>query len=120
MLSLAEHPVAAAVGVTAPPVVAAAVEIGPEAVAYVGVGGALALLFRLVFRALSVKDTEMVRLVENMRSERDRAQAWERWQAARADHWYAVALNDPNPPPIPPHPTDPPPTPAPVPLGPPD
>lgn len=91
----------------------AAVEVGPEAVAYVGVGGMLALLFRLVFRSLAVKDTEVERHMRRLTSERDRAQAWERWQAARADHWYAVALGDPNPPPIPAQPVDPAQTPEP-------
>lgn len=86
--------------------VAAAIEVGPEAIAYVGVGGMLALLFRIVFRTLSVKDTEMVRLVQQLRRERDRAQRRERWQAQRADHYYARAMGDPNPPPIPPEPVD--------------
>jgi hypothetical protein len=87
-------------------VLAAGVTVGPEAVAYVGVGGMLALLFRLVFRTLAVKDTEVERHMRRLTSERDRAQAWERWQSARADHWYAVALGDPNPPPIPAQPID--------------
>lgn len=91
-------------------VLAASIEVGPETVTYVGVGTALALLFRLVFRTLSRNDTEMVRLVGNLRSERDRAVAWQVYERGRADHWYARALGDPNPPPLPEPPADPPPT----------
>lgn len=99
----------------------ATVNVGPEGVAYVGVGGMLLMLFRLVFRALSVKDTEVLRLVEQLRTERDRAQRWSEYHRQRADHWYAVALGDPNPPIIPTPPADlaPMPTTVPDPLPPP-
>lgn len=89
---------------------AAGIDVGPEAVAYVGVGGMLALLFRLVMRTLSVKDVEMVRLVEQMRQERDRAHAWAEYHRQRAEHYYAVSLHDPNPPPLPNPPKQPPPS----------
>lgn len=86
---------------------------------YALAGAALAMLFRIVFRTLSRTDTETVRLVGQLRRERDRAQAWERWQGARADHWYAVALGSKDPPPIPPQPVDAPPDAPPVPIEPP-
>lgn len=74
-------------------------------VAYIGVGGMLVLLFRLVMRTLSVKDVEMVRLVGRLAQERDRAVEWQQYERQRADHWYARALGDPNPPPLPSTPT---------------
>ncbi len=48
----------------------------PQAITYAGVAGMLALLFRLVYRGLAVKDVEMVRLVQHLRDERDRATSW--------------------------------------------
>lgn len=90
--------------------------VAPEISAYSAVAVALLLLFHIVFRTLAVKDTEVERHMRRLTNERDRAQAWERYQAGRADHWYARALGDPNPPPIPPMPSDPPPVESPHPT----
>lgn len=109
----------ASAGSTLAAVFAAAIEVGPEAATAVGVAGMLALLFRVVFRTMSRNDTEMVQLVQTLRRERDRAQAWERYQASRAAHYYARMLGDPNPPPILPEPVEKPDQAAPAPIPPP-
>jgi hypothetical protein len=78
-----------------------AVEVAPEVGAYFGVGGALLLLFRVVFRTMSRTDTETVRQFAQLRQELAYERAWRQYERGRADHFMARALNDPQPPPLP-------------------
>lgn len=69
-----------------------------EYVPYGIVGGALLLLFRTVFRTLSVKDKEVWTLLRTMQGERDRANEWAQYHALMAGYWQARALGaDPLP-----------------------
>lgn len=84
-----------------PDVAVLALEVGPEHLAYASVGGVLLLLARLTLRVLGRNDVETVRLTVQLRYERDRATSLAAWERTRADHWYAVALGAPDPPPLP-------------------
>jgi hypothetical protein len=86
---------------------------GGELAAYGGVGGALLLLFRIIVKTLDAKDKGLLLDNDRLRAERDRAHLWAEYQRAVADHWQAIALGAPNPPPLP---VVPPPVPPPPPL----
>lgn len=89
-----------------------AAELGvPEVTAYGGVGLALLLLFRVIIKTLDAKDRGLLSLNDRLKAERDRAHVWAEYHRRRGDHWYAVALGDKNPPPLPAEPAEPPPPP---------
>lgn len=88
-----------------PPLIAA-VQVGPEVIAYGGVGAALLLLFRVVFRVMSRNDTEAARQFAALRAELQHARQWQSYERSRAEHYYARLLNDPMPPAIMPMPQE--------------
>lgn len=89
-----------------------AAELGiPEVTAYGGVGLALLLLFRVIIKTLDAKDRGLLSLNDRLKAERDRAHVWSEYHRRWGAHWYAIALGDPNPPPLPDEPVEPPPPP---------
>lgn len=88
------------VTVTSRVLAAASTPIGDYA-PYGIVGAGLVLLFRMVFRTMSVKDKEVWTLVRQMQSERDRANDWAQYHAKVAAYWQARALGVVDPPPYP-------------------